>query len=120
MNKPHIPKAFRVAAEAQGLDIEQILREALHLDVKPGGEWSTKGVTFPPGTMFRTWFGNRPYWGEVKDGGLWIKDVKYTSPSAAAVSFTHRPTNGWAMWECMLPGSRDWKRIDDMRKAAQH
>lgn len=119
-NKPHIRKAFIDAAQKQGLDIEAILREALHLDAPVSGDWVTKGVTFPVGTMFRAWHGDRPFWGEVKDGGLWINGQKYTSASAAAVSFTKRPTNGWVIWECRVPGAKDWRRIDAMRREVQH
>lgn len=118
--KQRISAEVIAAATAKGLSVDDILRSILDLPTKKTGGWTTKGVTFPEGTLFRTWYLDRPYWGAVKDGALYIKDQRFTSPSAAAVSFIGRPSNGWDLWECRFPGSKTWKNIGELRKAAQH
>lgn len=120
MNKPRISADIIAAITAKGISVETFLRDALKLNEKDKEAWTTKGVTFPAGTMFRTWYLDRPYWGIVKAGALYIKDQRFTSPSAAAVSFIHRPSNGWDLWECRFPGSKVWKNIGDLRRAVSH
>lgn len=84
----------------------------------PSGDWVVKGVRFPEGTFFRTWFVDRPYWGQVKGGALWINDKAFNSPSAAAESIFKRPSSGWVLWEAKMPGSRRWVCIADLRSEA--
>lgn len=120
MNKTRISADIVAAIAARGTSVEEFLRETLKIKAKSSEDWTTKGVTFPAGTMFRMWYIDRPYWGVVKNGALYIKEQRYTSPSAAAVSFIHRPSNGWDLWECRFPGSKVWKNIGDLRRAANH
>lgn len=113
MPKQIIDRDIVSALSAKGIDANVILRRAL----KVGDEdWVCGGVVFPAGTYFRTWYKDRPYWGIVRNGALYIKDQAYHSPSKAAVSFTKRPTNGWDIWECMFPHTAHWVRIRDIRK----
>ena len=116
--KPRINADIIKALAAKGMTIEDYLHSSLNIPKR--NDWTTKGVTFPEGTQFRTWYIDRPYWGVVKDGALYVKDKRYTSPSAAAVSFIGRPSNGWDLWECRFPGAKVWRKIGDLRKAANH
>lgn len=113
MHKNIIDKELVNALAAQGIDPNAILRTALKT---ADADWVYGGVVFPAGTYFRAWWHDRPYWGVVRDGALYIKDNRFTSPSAAAVFFAHRPVNGWDIWECRLPGAKRWVRIRDLRK----
>lgn len=112
MHKNIIDKELVAALAAQGIDPNAILRTALKTADE---DWVYGGVVFPAGTYFRAWWHDRPYWGVVRRGALYIKDNRFTTPSAAAVFFAHRPTNGWDIWECKMPGSKRWVRIRDLR-----
>jgi hypothetical protein len=78
--------------------------------------WVCKNMSFPHGTEFRATYKSQQYTGIVENGALVLNGERFTSPSAAAVSITHNPVNGWMFWECLLPGTRDWKVIASLRK----
>jgi hypothetical protein len=78
--------------------------------------WVSKGVSFPHDTEFRATYKGQQYSGKVETGALVVSGERFTSPSAAAVSITGNPVNGWRFWECMLPGSSQWKLIASLRK----
>ena len=78
--------------------------------------WVCKGVSFPHGTKFRATYKGQLYTGEVENGALVVNGERFTSPSAAAVSITGNPVNGWRFWECLLPGTNRWKLIANLRK----
>lgn len=108
---------------AKGIDVDELLEAAARTE-KPAqngvGDWIVKGIRFPAGTMFRTWFGDRPYWGTVENGALNINGTVYESPSAAATAIYGRPTNGWVAFECRRPHGKRWVRMDKFRDAGQH
>lgn len=81
-----------------------------------GAEWAYKGVRFPHGTEFRARYGNAEYRAEVNNGALVFEGEKYGSPSAAAYAVTKNSVNGWTFWECRLPNSTKWRRIDSLRE----
>lgn len=112
--KPVISKEVLDAAAREGVNVEQALRQVLKLPPIDRG-WTVKEVHFPEGTLFRCWWKDRPWWGEVRDGGLWINDKRYTTPSEATTVFTQPPVNGWRVWEAKLPNTRTWVNISDMR-----
>ena len=78
--------------------------------------WVCKGVSFPHGTEFRATYKGQLYTGKVENGALVVEGERFTSPSAAAVSITGNPVNGWRFWECLLPGTSRWKVIANLRK----
>lgn len=78
--------------------------------------WVCKGVSFPLGTQFRATYKGQQYEGKVENGSLVVNGERYTSPSAAAVAITGNPVNGWRFWECLLPGTSQWKLIANLRK----
>ncbi|MCX8115003.1 MAG: DUF4357 domain-containing protein, partial [Burkholderiaceae bacterium] len=85
--------------------------------VNAGGvPWVTKGVTFPHGTEFRATHKGQMHKGVVQNGALVLNGKRFNSPSAAAVSITGNPVNGWRFWECKLPGSDRWTLIAELRK----
>lgn len=77
--------------------------------------WVCKGTSFPHGSKFRATYKGQLYTGEVVNGALEANGKRYTSPSAAAVSITGNPVNGWRFWECSLPKSNSWNLIANMR-----
>ena len=81
-----------------------------------GLSWVSKGVSFPHGTEFRAPYKGQQYTGKVENGALVVNGERFTSPSAAAVSITENPVNGWRFWECLLPGTSRWKLIASLRK----
>ncbi|WP_260294218.1 DUF4357 domain-containing protein [Sedimenticola hydrogenitrophicus] len=78
--------------------------------------WVSKGVSFPSGTEFRATYKGQRHIGKVENGALIVNGERFTSPSAAAVSITGNPVNGWRFWECKLPGANRWKVIANLRK----
>ncbi|RME35463.1 MAG: DUF2924 domain-containing protein [Gammaproteobacteria bacterium] len=104
---------------AQRKDIAP-LREALvdALACAPSATegWTTKGVSFPPGTEFRAVYKGETYHARVEEGRLVLDGKGYDSASAAAMAITGgSPVNGWRFWECRLPGHQDWQLIDSLR-----
>lgn len=79
-------------------------------------DWVAKGVRFPSGTEFRTSYKGQIGTGRVENGALVVNGERYDSPSAAAVSITGGPVNGWRFWECRLPGKPSWQLIDSLRR----
>jgi len=80
------------------------------------GTWTTKGVTFPEGTEFRSNYKGRTISGKVESGFLVVNGKRFDSPSSAAVSITGNMVNGWIFWECRLPGKVSWQIIKSLRK----
>lgn len=78
--------------------------------------WVSKGVSFPHTTQFRATYKGKQYQGKVENGALVVDGERYSSPSAAAVAITGNPVNGWRFWECLLPGTNQWKPIANLRK----
>ena len=46
-----------------------------------------------------------------------VNGKKFTSPSAAAMSITGSPINGWIFWEYRRPGETAWQIIKNLRKS---
>lgn len=113
--KPLVSKEVIAAAAREQVNIETLLRDLLKLPPLETG-WTVKGVNFPDGTMFRCWWKDRPHWGEVREGALWINGKRFTSPSEATTVFINPPVNGWRVWEAKLPNTRSWVNIYDLRK----
>lgn len=102
-----------------------VIRELLRLKKAPaqsagsdgasGGDWTTKGVRFPAGTVLRAEYKGRQYAATVEGGALVLNAKRFSSPSAAAVSITKSPVNGWVFWECRFPGQSTWQLIKTLR-----
>lgn len=79
-------------------------------------DWVTKGIRFPVGTEFRANYKGQTYLGRVEGGALVLNGERFDTPSAAAVSITKNPVNGWTFWECRLPGRSSWQIIKALRQ----
>lgn len=79
------------------------------------GEWVTKGVRFPAGTEFRATYKGKTYLARAENGALVLNGQRFDSPSAAAMSITGKPVNGWTFWEGRLPGRTAWQIIKAQR-----
>lgn len=79
------------------------------------GEWVTKGVRFPAGTEFRATYKGKTYLARAESGALVLNGRRFDSPSAAAMSITGTPVNGWTFWEGRLPGRTAWQIIKAQR-----
>ena len=120
-------KALTAKRDREEMTHNDVLRRLLGLPVAESpavaaipdddeGEWWAKGVRFPSGTRFRGKYKGLIHSGVVLDGALVVKGKRYNSPSAAAVSITESPVNGWTFWEAQLPGRSDWQMISSLRK----
>jgi hypothetical protein len=79
------------------------------------GEWVTKGVRFPAGTEFRATYKGKTYLARAENGALVLNGRRFDSPSAAAMSITGKPVNGWTFWEGRQPGRTAWQIIKAQR-----
>ena len=118
-------KALTLRRPSEDVTENDVLRELLGLPtrraVKPldtnstQGDWVAKGITFPSGTEFRATYKGQTYLARVENGALVLNGQPFDSPSAAAVSITGNPVNGWTFWECRLPGRTSWQIIKALR-----
>ena len=84
-------------------------------DIHAGKPWVVKGVTFPHNTEFLATYKGQNFHAVVNNGALVLNGKKFPSPSAAAVSITGNPVNGWIFWKCKLPGQQNWEVIEKYR-----
>ena len=94
-----------------------------------GREWDTAAnallarggwfdnVHFPEGTLFRATYKGQRFTAEIR-GGCWVGSdgVVRTSPSAAAGAISNTTVNGWRFWYALLPGTADWRRLDEFKQ----
>lgn len=119
-------KALTLRRPSEEVTENDVIRELLGLP--PGtaravaikepapGDWIAKGVRFPSGTEFRATHKGQTYLARVEGGSLTLNGRRYESPSAAAVSITGNPVNGWRFWECRMPGRSTWESLLTLRK----
>lgn len=77
--------------------------------------WIIKNTTFPHGTEFRASYKGKEYSAVVNNGALEVDGNRFSSPSAAAMSITDSPVNGWVFWKCKKPGEEIWKAMKEYR-----
>jgi hypothetical protein len=53
----------------------------------------------------------------VAAGALSLNGKRFDSLSAAAMSITQHPVNGWTFWQCRLPGQSRWAGLKELRNA---
>lgn len=119
-------KALTMRRPAETVTENDVLRELLGLTAKrqsvpptsgpAQGDWQVKGVRFPAGAEFRAGYKGQTYMARVENGALVLNGKRFDSPSAAAVSITGNPVNGWHFWQCRLPGEASWRMIKSLRK----
>ena len=121
-------KALTLRRPSEEVTENDVLRELLRLPAKRDtaaapaspapGDWIAKGVRFPSGSEFRATYRGQTYLGRVEGGSLVLGGKRYDTPSAAAMSITGNPVNGWTFWEARLPGQAGWKMIKSLRRAS--
>lgn len=119
-------KALTNRRPSEEVTDNDVLRELLGLSPKrqsgivgttsSPGDWVVKGVRFPTGSEFRARYKGQVYLARVEKGALVHNGKPFDSPSAAAVSITGNPVNGWNFWEARLPGRTNWTTIRALRK----
>jgi hypothetical protein len=119
-------KALTVRRPSEEVTENDVLRQLLGLPAKrpataapaspAPGDWIVKGVRFPSGAEFRATYKGQTYLGRVEGGALLLGGKRYDTPSAAAMSITGNPVNGWTFWEARLPGQAGWRMIKALRR----
>lgn len=120
-------KALTARRATEAVTENDVLRSLLGLDPTRGpastpatapdaDDWNVKGIRFPAGTEFRASYRGQTWLGRVDRGALSVNGQRFDTPSAAAVSITKSPTNGWTFWECRLPGQATWQIIKGLRR----
>jgi len=122
-------KALTARRRSEAMTENEVLRELLGLS-KSGRETTratatvdgtalvSKGVAFPHGTEFRATYKGQQYAALVRNGALVLNGKRSSSLSAAAMSITGNPVNGWRFWECLIPGAAKWRLAADFRPPA--
>lgn len=119
-------KALTVRRPSEDVTENDVLRQLLRLPQRSPSvlksenpapdDWLTKGVRLPAGTELRAIYKGRTYLARVAAGALQFDGRRFDSPSAAAMSITTHPVNGWTFWQCRLPGQGTWKLLTDLRR----
>lgn len=119
-------KALTARRATEDVTENDVLRQLLRLPARgspmmtsnsPGPEdWVTKGVRLPVGTELRATYKGQTYLARVSSGALVYDSKRFNSPSAAAMSITGNPVNGWTFWECRLPGQGRWTPLKELRR----
>jgi hypothetical protein len=119
-------KALTLRRPTESVSENDVLRELLGLPsqrqaaaIAAGpapGDWVSKGVRFPAGTEFRATYKGQTHLGRIEGAALVLNGERFDTPSAAAMSITNSPVNGWTFWECRLPGQAGWTIITALRK----
>ena len=118
-------KALTARRPSEDVTENDVLRQLLHLprestsatpaNIPTTGDWVTKGVRLPAGTELRATYKGQNYLARVGDGALVLNSKRFDSPSAAAMSITQHPVNGWTFWQCRLPGQGRWTLLRELR-----
>ena len=119
-------KALTARRPSEEVTENDVLRELFRLPPRKGasvstpgspsaGEWIAKGVRFPAGTELRATYKGKTYLARVENGALVLNGERFDSPSAAAMSITGKPVNGWTFWEGRPPGKTSWQIIKVLR-----
>ena len=120
-------KALTARRPTEDTTENDVLRQVLGLPskrVSPApaaaapGDWVAKGIRFPAGTEFRASYKGQTYLARVEGGALALNGKRFDTPSAAAMSISDTPVNGWTFWEARLPGQPGWKMIKSFRVRA--
>ncbi len=120
-------KALTMRRASEEVTENDVLRQLLGLPSRkdsssatpgPGsGDWVTKGVRFPAGSELRATYKGQTHLARVESGALVLGGRRYDTPSAAAMSITGSPVNGWTFWEYRFPGHSGWKILKSLRKS---
>ena len=120
-------KALTMRRASEHVTENDVLRQILGLPSRktspaetpgPGpGDWVTKGVRFPTGSELRARYKGQTHLARIEGGALVLGGRRYDSPSAAAMSITETPVNGWTFWEYRFPGQSGWKILKSLRKS---
>lgn len=118
-------KALTARRSSEDVTENDVLRELLRLprpsaskpDRPAPDDWVTKGVRLPAGTELRAVYKGHTHLARVAGGALTLNGKRFDSLSAAAVSITGNPVNGWTFWQCKLPGQTRWIGLKELRHA---
>jgi hypothetical protein len=118
-------KALTSRRPSEDVTENDVLRQLLHLpregaSATPAngptpGDWVTKGVRLPAGTELRATYKGQSYLARVADRALVLNGKRFDSPSAAAMSITKHPVNGWTFWQSRFPGQGRWTLLRELR-----
>ena len=117
-------KAITSRRVTEDVTPNDVLRELFKLEskrgknisqVRSGKPWVVKGVVFPHGIEFLAEYKGQNFQAIVDNGALVMNGKRFSSPSAAAVSITGNPVNGWIFWKCKMPGRQSWDLIEKYR-----
>ena len=120
-------KALTARRASEEVTENDVLRQLLHLPrsspstsrsaAPAADDWVTKGVRLPAGTELRATYKGQTHLARVAAGALVLDGKRFDSPSAAAMSITRHPVNGWMFWECRPPGQGKWLRLKALRRS---
>ncbi len=119
-------KALTARRPSEAVTENDVLRQLLRLPPRNSSavtadsprpeDWVTKGVRLPAGTELRATYKGQTYLARVSSGALVYDGKRFNSPSAAAMSITGNPVNGWTFWECRLPGQGRRTTLKELRR----
>lgn len=78
--------------------------------------WVVRETTFPHGTKFRGKYKGVTYFAKVDNGALVLNGKAFISPSAAAMTITRNPVDGWVFWDCKKPDGPFWMNLREVKR----
>lgn len=122
-------KALTARRPTEDVTENDVLRELLRLPRQSAltappnpaahDDWVIKSVRLPSGTELRATYKGQTYLARVSSGALVLNGKRFDSPSAAAMSITQHPVNGWTFWQCRMPGHGRWTALKDLRNTVE-
>ena len=84
-----------------------------------GNAWEVGGMVFPEGTEFRGNYKGYYYRAMVINKTLMINNRAFLTPSAAAISITRHPVDGWLFWEYKFPDQSCWRSLAQFKNTTR-
>ena len=109
-------KALTVMRQSEVHSYNDVIRDLLGLESKDEMKGSSEGRLLggrflPNGTKLRAKYKDGYYEAEIRKGGLWYNEKRYSSASSAARAVTGTNVNGLTFWEVKRPNDFDWLKI---------
>jgi hypothetical protein len=80
-------------------------------------DWHYGGVSLPEGTQLQKWSRKQKIEAVIYNGSIYLNGEYHQSPSSAAMSVNGGVNvNGWDFWDYFDQKTKEWKRLDELRK----
>lgn len=80
-------------------------------------DWVYGGASLPEGTVLQKWLKRQKFEAVIHDGSISVNGEYHQSPSSAAMAVNGGTNvNGWGFWEYFDESTRQWIKLNKLRK----